>query len=79
MNPYGSYGSEYSSTSIFNEYGTYGSPYNSLSAYNPYAYTPPWIIYTGGGVPTAIAYLTKNSYLVNAIDPDLLKAYYDTK
>jgi len=36
-NPYGQYGSPYSSTSINNPYGQYGSPYSSTSVNNPYA------------------------------------------
>ena len=40
-NPYGRYGSPYSSTSINNPYSPYGSPYSNLSARNPYATQPP--------------------------------------
>lgn len=35
-NPYGHYGSPYSSESINNPYGTYGNPYSSQSVNNPY-------------------------------------------
>jgi hypothetical protein len=44
-NPYGTYGSPYSSTSINNPYSSYGSPYSSESATNPYTITPPVVIY----------------------------------
>lgn len=40
-NPYGEYGSEYSSDSINNPYGRYGSPYSNESATNPYATDAP--------------------------------------
>lgn len=79
MNPYGSYGSQYATNSIFNPYGTYGSVYNSYSATNPYTTTPPVIVLSTIYGDVAIAYLTKNQYLTNAIDPDLLVAYYNTK
>jgi hypothetical protein len=44
-NPYGKYGSPYSSTSINNPYSQYGSPYSAKSAKNPYTTTPPLVIY----------------------------------
>ena len=40
-NPYGRYGSKYSSKSINNPYGRYGNPYSSESATNPYATQAP--------------------------------------
>ena len=40
-NPYGKYGSQYSTDSINNPYGKYGSPYSNDSANNPYATNPP--------------------------------------
>jgi hypothetical protein len=43
-NPYGQYGSKYSSDSINNPYGQYGSPYSNDSANNPYATNPPAIV-----------------------------------
>jgi hypothetical protein len=36
-NPYGKYGSEYSSTSINNPYSKYGSEFSSQSPNNPYS------------------------------------------
>ncbi len=59
--------------SIRNPYGSYGSPYASDSAYNPYTSHPPVIWYDG----VAIGYVTKNAYLWNAVDPDVLFATYD--
>jgi hypothetical protein len=44
-NPYGTYGSPYSSTSINNPYSSYGSPYSSEAATNPYTSTPPIVVY----------------------------------
>jgi hypothetical protein len=49
-----------------------GSPYSSSSAYNPYASNPPAIIYGRRNV----GYLTKNKYLTDAVDPDILFATY---
>lgn len=72
-NKYGEYGSKYASTSVRNKYGTYGSAYSSSSAYNKYTSSPPAIIL--GGVQ--VGYLTKNSVLSGAIDPDILFATYD--
>jgi hypothetical protein len=40
-NPYGQYGSQYSSKSINNPYGPYGGQYSSKSINNPYASNPP--------------------------------------
>lgn len=42
-NPYGPYGSPYSSTSIRNPYSSYGSPYGIDSATNPYTMSGPQI------------------------------------
>jgi hypothetical protein len=44
-NPYGRYGSRYSSTSINNPYSAYGSRYSNQSARNPYATEPPRVLY----------------------------------
>src|SRR5215208_5939478 len=44
-NPYGTYGSPYSSSSTNNPYSTYGSPYSTHSAANPYTTTPPIVLY----------------------------------
>lgn len=65
MNKYGTYGSKYSTTSIFNQYGRYGSPYASYSPFNPYTSTPPQIILRG----QCIGVLTKNTILLNRLDP----------
>lgn len=44
-NPYGRYGSPYSSTSIRKPYSAYGSPYSAISPNNPYASQPPVVVY----------------------------------
>jgi uncharacterized protein (TIGR03437 family) len=66
-NPYGAYGSPYSSTSIFNTFGLYGSQFSSTSAFNDLASTPPTI--TNG---VAAAYLTTNQVKTPRIDPRTL-------
>lgn len=71
-NPYGSYGSAYASKSVRNRYGSYGNHYATYSAYNEYTSSPPAIVYLG----TVVGYLTKNSYMGGAVDPDLLFAAY---
>lgn len=53
-NPYGKYGSPYSSTSINNPYSKYGSPYSSSSATNPYATKAPRVYYTEPKKPAPI-------------------------
>ena len=40
-NPYGPYGSEFSSDSVNNPFGRYGSPFSNDSARNPFASNPP--------------------------------------
>ena len=47
-NPYGIYGSSYSSKSINNPYGQYGSPYSSSGAMNPYTNGGPSIYGSDG-------------------------------
>ncbi len=44
FNQYGNYGSPYSSNSIFNKYGQYGSDYSSYSPFNSYASNAPWLV-----------------------------------
>jgi hypothetical protein len=53
-NPYGRYGSPYSSTSIRNPYSAYGSPYSALSPNNPYASQPPVVVYPNASRRTVI-------------------------
>jgi hypothetical protein len=62
---YGSYGSDYSITSIFNPYSKYGSENSSLSAFDPYASQPP-AVFIGG---QQVAYLTANTLKAPRIDP----------
>jgi len=76
INDFGDYGSQFSSTSIRNQFSTYGSQFSSYSAYNEFTSTPP-IIYSyssSTGKFTAVAYLTKNTFKLPAVDPDLLIA-----
>ena len=75
-NEYSSYGSPYSTTSIYNEYGTYGSPYNTLSAYNEFTRTPPRLGCSDTG--ELLNPVTKNTFLADAIDPDLLCPFLDS-
>ncbi len=72
-NSYGPHGSPYRQKSVRNEYGIYGSEYFSGSIYNPYTSSPPRIYLNG----KKIGYLTKNSFLSGAIDPDILFDFYD--
>ncbi|GAB4188775.1 MAG: hypothetical protein Fur006_29420 [Coleofasciculaceae cyanobacterium] len=66
-NPYGNFGSPYSSTSVLNQRAQYGGTYSDLGAYNPNAQQPPLIIQNG----QPIALLTKNQDLQGGIDPDV--------
>ena len=81
-NPYGTYGSTYSSTSIRNPYGEYGSPCGTLGAYNPYTTAPPKIRRPSGLDSDAYwACVSTNQYLfgLTVIDPDDLITYLKTK
>lgn len=70
-NPFGQYGSKYSSDSIFNAYGQYGSKYSTDSVFNPYTVTPPkvYVPYPTPMVPMGSAPLTTNPYLPMAVKP----------
>lgn len=70
LNEYGQYGGAYSAKSIWNEYGQYGGKYSAKSPFNPYTPTPP-IIVKGG---KAIAYLSVNKNLSNALNPYVAKS-----
>lgn len=56
-NEYGTYGSKYSSKSIWNEYG---SEYSSYSPWNEYASTPPVVVDSRGNF---YGYLTANEFI----------------
>ena len=43
-NQYGTYGSPYTADSIFNKYGNYGSDYSQYSPFNKYANNGPWLM-----------------------------------
>jgi hypothetical protein len=68
-NEYSDYGGKYGTNSIHNEYGTYGSKYSSSSAYDEYTSTPPSLRCESGAILNPV---TKNKYLTNPIDPDVL-------
>jgi hypothetical protein len=71
-NEFGTYGSKFSLKSVRNEFSNYGSRFSSYGAYNEFTSTPPRIWYQGA----ALGYLTKNQFLYNALDPDILFATY---
>jgi hypothetical protein len=79
INPYGSYGSPFSATSIRNEYGAYGSPYRTYSAYNLYAASPPKLYFWNASTERYdfAAWLTKSTIKFPRCDPDELIAYLD--
>jgi len=56
LNPYGPYGSKYSSTSIFNPYSPYGSKYGRFSINNPYCSAPPRLLIEGRFIGHVSAY-----------------------
>jgi len=58
-NPYGKYGSPYSSTSINNPYSTHGSQYSSEGVRNPYTSGGPRVVGSGG---TFLGHLNKNRF-----------------
>lgn len=67
-NPYSEFGNQRSLFSIRNRSSHLGSSYTDTSAYNSSAQNPPAIIFEG----KQVAYLTKNTRLQNALDPDIL-------
>ncbi len=67
-NPYGSYGSQYWTSSIFNKFGPYGSEVSSTSPFNQFASTPPVIVLNG----RATWYLTINTTKTPRIQPTQL-------
>jgi hypothetical protein len=71
-NMFSQYGSQYSTTSIFNKFGTYGSEFSTFSAYNRFTVTPPYLACEDSG--KKLQQVTKNTILVNGIDPDALCA-----
>jgi len=71
-NKLGSYGSALASFSVRNKLGTYGSSLSNESAYNQIASFPPRIVYQGN----VVGHLTKNSLVLDGVDPDVLFAAY---
>jgi hypothetical protein len=70
FNRYGSYGSRYSATSIWNSYGCFGGAYSIYSAFNRYTTTPPMIIHVLHDSVSLVGHVTKNNYVLNAVDPE---------
>ena len=64
------YGGQFGADSIHNQFGTYGSMFSVLSAYDQFTVTPPHLLCASTGV--TLNYVSKNSFLPNAIDPDAL-------
>ena len=71
-NDFGKFGSEFSNTSIRNEFGPYGSEFRTYSAYNPFTSSPPLILFNDYRDGIHLGYLTKNDFLYESLDPDLL-------
>jgi hypothetical protein len=68
-----SYGSKFSTTSIFNEFGTYGSAFSSLSAYNEFTTSPPSLACEASGAK--LNPVSRNKFVLGSpIDPDALCA-----
>ena len=80
----GTYGSSWSSDSIFNSWGKYGSSTSKYSPFNAYAsYPPEVVVQDKHGVLIVVAYLTVNpfyrgEYDVPNVDPDQLVRWLDT-
>ena len=68
-NEFSQFGNEFGSNSIYNEFGQYGGQFSSKSAYNEFTSTPPRLRCESG---TLLNPVTKNRFLANAIDPDVL-------
>ena len=73
FNAFGRYGSEFQADSIWNEFGRYGSEFMQYSAFNDFTSSPPMIVKNN----TIIGRLTTNEALINAINPNLLKAIFE--
>jgi hypothetical protein len=71
-NPYGRYGSRFSSESVNNPYGQYGSRFSSESANNPYATDAPHLYGSNGREDRG--HLSANQY-----DPDSVENRYSPK
>ena len=69
-NPAGDFGSAASPTSIFNPAGTFGNTFGAQSAYATFTLTPPRLYCAT--TDTVLVPVSKNTGLVDAIDPDAL-------
>lgn len=70
LNDDGSYGGNYSTTSIWNEYGSYGGEYSSNSPFNEFASPPPSLVKNG----RMIRYLSVNKNVTNSLNPNAIKS-----
>ncbi|AXJ00317.1 hypothetical protein CYPRO_1047 [Cyclonatronum proteinivorum] len=70
FNSSGTYGSRFRPDAIWNSNGRFGNRFSAYSAMNPNATKPPKLVKN----ERIIGYLTKNSRLRNAVDPDVLRA-----
>lgn len=71
-NAFSPYGSPFAADSIHNQFGIYGSAFSLLSAYDQFSFTPPHLFCVA--TARVLNFVSKNSFLPNAIDPDLLCA-----
>jgi len=80
-NEYGA-GSQYKSDGLFNTFSKYGSEFRSTSAFNDHASRPPEILVKKDGNTYSVGVLTINPYAQTKgqrINPYLLKAWLDSK
>lgn len=66
LNPYGPYGSRYSTTSIFNPYSRYGSRYGEFSLNNQYCSLAPRLFIQG----RFLGHVSANRYVSDRIPTD---------
>jgi len=71
VNSFGDHGSEFGSRSVFNRFSKYGDSVSNLSAFCSLASEPPRL-FVGDRF---VAYVTRNSIMIPAIDPLQLKAF----
>jgi hypothetical protein len=69
------YGGSWSDKSIRASWAQYGGSWSDMGAYSTWTTTPPAIVYQG----SVIGYVTKNTSLAGAVDPDVLFATYHCK
>ena len=72
FNEFGRYGSEFQAKSIWNKFGRYGSEFGQYSAFSDVSFSPPMIVKD----KRIIGRVSTNEALVDAINPNLLKALF---